>query len=71
MHACPYLSSSPDQSLGVNNAGLSNDELLQAREEYSDHYAKFGQRPKEKIKYSFNDKEQIDYIRELTAKNVW
>lgn len=51
--------------------GLSNEDLLQAREEFAEHYAKHGQRPKEKIKYSFNDKEQIDYIREMTSKNVW
>jgi hypothetical protein len=55
----------------VSAAGLSNKALVQARSEFAEHYAKAGQRPKEKIQYSFNDKEQIDYIRELTSKNVW
>ena len=25
----------------------------------------------EKVPLSFNDKQQVDYIRELTSKNVW
>lgn len=52
-------------------AGLTTRELEEARVKYADYYEKHGKRPKENIKYTFEDKEQIDYIRDVTAKNVW
>lgn len=58
-------------SLYGSHAGLSARELEEAREKHADYYDRHSKRPKEKLKYSFEDKQQFDYVRELTAKNVW
>ena len=53
------------------NAGLSQADIQTELELHGDEWKKAAQRPKENVKYNFSEKEQIDYIREATSKNVW
>ena len=50
---------------------MSEADIKFELEENAEHWEKASQRPKEKVKYNFTEKEQIDYIREATSKNVW
>lgn len=50
---------------------MTQEDIKAELTENAEHWAKATQKPKEKVKYNFTDKEQIDYIREATSKNVW
>ena len=51
--------------------GLSSEDLKASLTDNAEYWKQGGQRPKENVKYSFEDKQQIDYVREIFAKNVW
>ena len=53
------------------HAGLSDKDLRRDLTKNADFWNKISKRPKEKIKFSFTDKQQFDYVREATSKNVW
>lgn len=52
-------------------SGLSDKDLRRDLQDHGAFWNKISQRPKEKIKFSFADKQQLDYVREITSKNVW
>ena len=51
--------------------GLSAEQLLKARKEHAAFFEEAGRVPKFKAHYDLHDKQHIDYVRTLTAKNVW
>ena len=59
------------QGLTSMHAGLSDKDLQKDLTKNADFWNKISKRPKEKIKFSFTDKQQFDYVREATSKNVW
>lgn len=58
-------------SLQILSTGLSDEDIIKDRTEHAAFWEKISQRPKQKIKYSFSEKQQFDYVREVTSKNVW
>lgn len=51
--------------------GLSDEDLRKDLRDHRAFWDRVSKRPKEKVKFSFADKQQFDYVREITSKNVW
>lgn len=51
--------------------GLSDEDIQRDLRENAGFWDTISKRPKEKVKFSFGDKQQFDYVREITSKNVW